>query len=55
MLRIVASHRGRTDDMEAELATFELLFDESVSNALTTAEAANLIENLHQVEKEVVP
>jgi hypothetical protein len=33
MPRIVASHWGRTDHMEAELATFELLFEESVSDA----------------------
>jgi len=29
VLRVVVSHRGRTGDTEAELATFELLFEES--------------------------
>lgn len=47
LLRIVASHQGCTDDTEVELATFELLFEESAGDPLTTAEANNLIENLH--------
>jgi hypothetical protein len=55
LLRIVASYQGRTDDTEAELATFELLFEESVSDALTTVEANNLIKNLHQAKKKIVP
>jgi hypothetical protein len=29
VLRVVVSHRGRTGDTEAELATFELLLEES--------------------------
>jgi hypothetical protein len=33
--------------MEAELATFELLSEESAGDPLTTAEASNLIEHLH--------
>ena len=47
MLRIVASHLGRADDAEVEPATFELLFEESAGDPLTTAEANNPMENLH--------
>ena len=47
LLRIVAIHRGRTGDTDAELVALELLFEETVSDPLTTAEANDLIENLH--------
>ena len=47
LLRIVAIHRGRSGDTDAELTTFELLFEESAGDPLTTAEANHLIENLH--------
>jgi len=46
LLRIVATHRGRATDTGVELATFELLFEESAGHPLTTAQANNLIENL---------
>jgi hypothetical protein len=51
MPRIVASHLGRTDDAEVEPATFELLFEESAGDPLTTAEANNPMENLHIVRQ----
>jgi hypothetical protein len=47
VLRIVAAHRGRSGDTDAELSTFELLFEERAGDPLTTAEANSLIENLH--------
>jgi hypothetical protein len=47
VLRIVAAHRGRVGDTDAELTTFELLFEESAGDPLTTAEANRLIESLH--------
>ncbi len=46
-LKITATHRGRTGDTDVELVTFDLLFEEMVGDALTSAEANNLIENLH--------
>jgi len=46
VLTIVATHRGRTDDTDLELATFDLLFEASAREPLTTTEANNLIENL---------
>jgi len=47
ILRVVATHRGRAGDTDVELVTFELLFEESAGDPLTTAEANNLIENLY--------
>jgi FG-GAP-like repeat len=47
LLEIVMTHNGQTGDTSAELATLELLFEESASDPLTTAEANALIENLY--------
>ena len=47
VLRIVATHRGRAGDTDAELVTFDLLFEESAGDPLTTTEANALIEALH--------
>jgi hypothetical protein len=46
MLRIVASHRGRDGDADEELATLDLLLEESAGDPLTSMEANALIENL---------
>ena len=46
VLRIVAVHRGRIGDSDLELVAFDLLFEESAGDPLTTAEANNLIANL---------
>ncbi|MDP3938715.1 MAG: thrombospondin type 3 repeat-containing protein, partial [Deltaproteobacteria bacterium] len=46
-LKITATHRGRAGDNDVELVTFDLLFEEMAGDALTSAEANNLIENLH--------
>ncbi|MBW2310537.1 MAG: VCBS repeat-containing protein [Deltaproteobacteria bacterium] len=46
MLKIVATHQGRSGDTDMELVTFELLFEESAGDSLTTAEANALIEKL---------
>ncbi|MFC1995622.1 IPT/TIG domain-containing protein, partial [Chloroflexota bacterium] len=47
LLKITATHRGRTGDVNIELATFDLLFEETAADSLTTAEANAIIENLH--------
>ncbi len=46
MLKIVATHRGRTGDTDLELVTLDLIFEESASDTLTSAEANAIIENL---------
>jgi hypothetical protein len=46
MLKITATHRGCLGDVDMELATLDLLFEESAGDPLTTAEANALIENL---------
>ena len=46
VLKIVATHRGRTGDTDLELVTLGLLFEESAGDPLTTTEAHDLIENL---------
>jgi len=46
MLKIVATHRGRTGDSDIELATFDLLFEDDTPTALTDGEANALIANL---------
>ncbi|HEO71047.1 MAG TPA: hypothetical protein ENN80_07270, partial [Candidatus Hydrogenedentes bacterium] len=47
VLRIVATHNGRSGDTDMELATIELLFEESEGDPLTSAEVTDLIANLH--------
>jgi hypothetical protein len=47
VLRIVATHRGRSGDAEAELATLELVFEDSAGDPLTSDQANSLIDNLH--------
>ncbi len=46
MLKITATHRGRSGDTDLELSTFELLFEETEGDPLTSAEANAIIENL---------
>ncbi len=46
LLRIDAFHLGRAGDTDIELATFELLFEESPGDPLTTDEANAVIEEL---------
>ena len=46
VLRITAAHRGRVGDPEVELTTFELLFEESVGNPLSTAAANSILDSL---------
>jgi len=47
VLKAVVTHRGRAGDTDVELATFDLLFEESAGDPLASAEANALIENLH--------
>ncbi|MDY7080488.1 MAG: FG-GAP-like repeat-containing protein, partial [Chloroflexota bacterium] len=47
MLQITMTHLGRSGDADEELATLDLLFEESAGDPLTTAEANAIIENLH--------
>jgi len=46
MLKVVATHRGRSGDTDMELVTLELLFEETPADPLSSAEANALIENL---------
>jgi len=46
LLKVTTTHKGRTGDADMELATLELLFEESAGDNLTTAEANAIIENL---------
>ncbi|MEE9609588.1 MAG: VCBS repeat-containing protein [Myxococcota bacterium] len=46
LLDVLVTHNGRGADGELELATLELLFEEGPGDALTSAEANALIENL---------
>ncbi|MGR3318272.1 MAG: FG-GAP-like repeat-containing protein [Candidatus Anammoxibacter sp.] len=46
MLKIVATHKGKSGETDIELATIELLLEEGAGDPLTTAEANALIENL---------
>jgi hypothetical protein len=46
LLEIVMTHRGRAGDSDEELATLELLFEETAGDPLTTTEANALIETL---------
>ncbi len=47
LLKIDATHRGRTGDTDVELVTFDLLFEETAGDPLLSAEANALIANLH--------
>ncbi|MCP3958924.1 MAG: DUF11 domain-containing protein, partial [bacterium] len=47
VLLIDATHRGRAGDHDAELVTFELIFEEAAADPLSSAEANALIANLH--------
>jgi hypothetical protein len=47
VLKITMAHRGRTGDTDAELATLELLFEESPGDPLTSNEANAVIDKLH--------
>ena len=47
VLTITARHRGRAGDADVELTSFELLFEESPGDPLTTAEANALFDSLH--------
>jgi len=47
VLSILIDHRGRTGDSSVELATIELLFEESEGDFMTDLEANSLIENLY--------
>ncbi len=47
VLKIITTHSGRTDDTDMELATLDLLFEESAGDPLTSAEANAIINNLH--------
>ncbi len=47
MLKIVATHNGRSGDNDAELATFELLLEEAPGDPLSDSEANAIIANLH--------
>jgi hypothetical protein len=46
LLEIVMTHRGRAGDSDEELATLELLFEETAGDPLTTSEANALIDTL---------
>ncbi len=46
VLKIVVTHRGRSGDTDLELATLDLLFEESAGNPLSSSEANALIERL---------
>jgi hypothetical protein len=46
MLRLVATHLGRTGDGDVELASLGLLFEESPGDPLTTPEANALVESV---------
>lgn len=46
-LKIIATHEGRSGDTDMELATLELLFEESASDPLSTSEANALIDSLY--------
>jgi hypothetical protein len=47
ILTIVVTHDGRTSDTDIELASLELLFEQSAGVPLTSAEANAIIENLY--------
>jgi PKD domain-containing protein/VCBS repeat protein len=47
ILKIVMTHKGRAGETDEELASLELLLEESGADPLSTAEANALIENLH--------
>jgi hypothetical protein len=47
VLQIVATHLGRLSDTDYELTTFQLLFEDSLGNSLTTEQVNNLLESLH--------
>jgi VCBS repeat protein len=47
VLKIVFTHNGTTDDRDMELATIELLFEESPGVPLSVADANAIIENLY--------
>ena len=46
LLEIVMTHRGRAGDSDEELATLELLFEETPGDPLSSAEAGALIDTL---------
>jgi hypothetical protein len=46
MLRIVAKHNGRAADNDAEVVTFELLFEEQTGDVLTSGEANALVQDM---------
>ena len=46
-LKIVVTHNGISGDNDLELATWNLLLEETDGDALTTAEANNIIANLY--------
>lgn len=47
LLEVVATHKGRSGDTDMELATLDLLFEESASDPLSTSEANAMIDNLY--------
>jgi len=47
VLKVIAIHRGQLGDTDAELATMELLFEESPGVPLSTVEVNALIDNLY--------
>lgn len=47
MLKIVATHHGRNGDHDAELATLNLLFEQSAGTPLSDTQANALIESLY--------
>jgi len=46
LLQIDAAHNGRTGDPDLELATLELLFEETAGDPLTSAQANGILANL---------
>jgi len=47
LLRVVVTHNGISGDNDLELAQWNLLFEESDGDPLSSAEANNLVENLY--------
>lgn len=47
MFKLVASHKGRSGDHDAELATLALLFEQDIGNPLSDSQANAIIENLY--------
>lgn len=46
MLKIVATHNGHVGERDLELTSFELLFEETAGDPLTSAEANSILENV---------